>query len=99
MRCLDTGFHAGIWNSAPVARISPPDKNNSDMKSFLPILIRMVLVFAVLFGLQYLIPYYLLTPAGILAGAFLLKTSDDRPLAWGVLAGSVVFGVFAYLWS
>lgn len=67
------------------------------MKSILPILIRTVLVFAVLFGLQYLIPYYLLAPAGILAGLFLLKTGDDRPLAWGVLAGSIVFGIFAFV--
>ena len=66
------------------------------MKSFLPTLLRAVLTFAVFAGLQYLIPYYLLAIGGIAAGAFMLKTSDDRPLAIGILAGSIAFAIFAY---
>lgn len=75
--------------------ISPPT-NRSDMKSIVPILVRAVLTFVIFAALQYLIPYYLLALGGIAAGFFMLKTSDDRPLAIGVLAGSIVFAVFAY---
>ena len=67
------------------------------MKSIVPILIRTVLTFGIFCGLQYLIPWYLLALGGAAAGLFMLKTSDDRPLAIGVLAGSIVFAVFAYL--
>ena len=66
------------------------------MSSFLPTLLRTVVVFAVFCGLQYLIPYYLLAIGGVVVGVFMLKTSDDRPLALGVLIGSVVFAGFAY---
>lgn len=66
------------------------------MKSFVPILIRAVVTFAVFCGLQYIIPYYLLAVGGIAGGIFMLKTSDDRPLALGVLTGSIAFGIFAY---
>ena len=65
------------------------------MKSLIPTLIRAVLVFAVFCGLQYIIPYYFLGAGGVIAGLFMLKTSDDRPLALGVLIGSIVFAVFA----
>ena len=68
----------------------------SDMKSFVPTLVRTVIIFAVFCGLQYIIPYYLLALGGIIAGAFMLKTGDDRPLALGVLIGSVAFAIFAY---
>ncbi len=67
------------------------------MKSIVPTLLRAVLTFGVFCGLQYLIPYYLLALGGVAAGFFMLKTSDDRPLAIGVLIGSLVFLVFAYL--
>jgi hypothetical protein len=66
------------------------------MKSFLPILLRTVLVFAVAFGLQFLIPWYFLAVGGLVAGFFLLKTSNDRVAALGMLIGSAAFGVFAY---
>lgn len=66
------------------------------MKSFLPIALRTLVVFAVHCGLQYLIPWYLLAGAGVAAGFFLLKTSDNRPMALGMLVGSVAFGIFAY---
>ena len=67
------------------------------MNSIVPILIRAVLTFGIFCGLQYLIPWYLLALGGAAAGLFMLKTSDDRPLAIGVLAGSIAFAVFAYL--
>ncbi len=66
------------------------------MKSILPTLLRAVITFGVFCALQYLIPYYLLALGGVAAGFFMLKTSDDRPLAIGVLAGSIVFAIFAY---
>ena len=66
------------------------------MKSFFPILLRVVLVFAVACGLQYIIPWFYLAPGGIAAGIFLLKTSDDRVAALGMIIGSVAFGIFAY---
>ncbi len=67
------------------------------MKSIIPILVRAVLTFGIFCALQYLIPYYLLALGGIAAGVFMLKTSDDRALAIGVLTGSIIFAVFAYL--
>ncbi|GAB4497472.1 MAG: hypothetical protein OHK0019_31160 [Saprospiraceae bacterium] len=66
------------------------------MKSILPTLLRAVITFGVFCALQYLIPYYLLALGGVAAGFFMLKTSDDRPLAIGLLAGSIMFAVFAY---
>jgi hypothetical protein len=70
--------------------------NNPDMKSFFPILLRVVGVFAVACAVQYIIPWYLLAAFGVAAGFFMLKTSDDRATALGVLIGSIVFGIFAY---
>lgn len=67
------------------------------MKSIVPILVRTVLTFGIFCALQYLIPYYLLALGGIAAGVFMLKTSDDRALAIGILTGSIVFAVFAWL--
>lgn len=69
------------------------------MKTIGNILLRAVIVFAVMAVLQYLIIYYLLAGAGIVAGIFLLTTSNDRPLAIGVLIGSVAFAIFAYVMS
>ena len=69
------------------------------MKMLWPIITRIAVVFAVLFGLQFLIPYYILVVAGILAGGFMLKMSDDKPLAWGILIGSILLGVFAYFYG
>ena len=69
------------------------------MKMIWPVALRTVLVFAVFLGLQFQIPYYFLVGGGLLAGAFMLKTSDDRALALGLLIGSAVFGVFAYLYG
>lgn len=67
------------------------------MKSFLPIFLRSLLTFAVAFGLQFFIPWYLLAIGGVFAGFFMLKTSDDRLSALGLLIGSITFAIFAYL--
>lgn len=69
------------------------------MKLLLPVLVRIAVVFVAFLGLQFIIPYYFLVAGGLLAGGFMLKTSDDRPLALGLLIGSVVFGVFANLYG
>ena len=66
------------------------------MKSVFPVALRVIIVFAVACGLQYLIPWYLLAPAGLVAGFFMLKTGSDRNMALGMLIGSIAFGVFAY---
>jgi hypothetical protein len=66
------------------------------MKSLISILIRTVVTFLIFCALQYIIPWYLLAPAGIVAGFFMLKTSDDRNTALGVLIGSIAFTIFAY---
>ncbi len=57
---------------------------------------RILLFFALACVLQYVIPWYFLAGGGVVAGFFMLKTSDDRSTALGMLIGSVVFGVFAY---
>lgn len=62
----------------------------------LPTLLRVVATFAIFCALQYIIPYYLLAIGGIVAGFFMLKTSDDRPMALGMLIGSIIFAVFAF---
>lgn len=69
------------------------------MKLFLPVLLRIATVFAAFLALQFIIPYYFLVAGGLITGGFMLKTSDDRPLSLGLLIGSVVFGVFAYLYG
>jgi drug/metabolite transporter superfamily protein YnfA len=67
------------------------------MKNILPIALRVVGTFVAFCALQYIIPYYLLALAGIVGGFFMLQTSNDRPLALGILIGSIVFAVFAYV--
>ncbi|MFN0035563.1 MAG: hypothetical protein ACKVUS_10875 [Saprospiraceae bacterium] len=69
------------------------------MKSLLPILLRAVVVFVVACVLQYFIPWFFLSAGGTAAGLFMLKTSDDRAAALGMLIGSVAFGIFAYAMS
>lgn len=69
------------------------------MRIVWPVIIRTAIVFLAFTGLQFIIPYYLLVGAGLLAGGFMYKTSDDKPLALAVLIGSAVFGVFAYLYG
>jgi len=69
------------------------------MSPFFATLLRTVLVFGSFLGIQYFIPYYLLVIGGLLAGVFILNTSNDRPTGLGLIIGSVLFGVFAYLWG
>jgi hypothetical protein len=66
------------------------------MPSFVSILLRTAATFAVFCLVQYIIPWYLLAIGGIATGAFMMKTSDDRPTSLGILIGSAVFAVFAY---
>ena len=69
------------------------------MQILWPVLLRTALVFLAFLGLQFIIPYYFLVSGGVLAGGFMFKTSDDRPLALGLLIGSVLFGIFAFLYG
>ncbi len=66
------------------------------MNEFLKIALRVVVTFGVLCAVQYFIIWYLIAPATVAAGVFLLKTGDDRPTALGVLIGGIVFGIFAW---
>ena len=66
------------------------------MQTLIPTLLRIAGSFLVFCVIQYVIPWYLLAPAGIVAGFFMLKTSDDRPMSLGVLIGSIAFAIFAY---
>lgn len=65
----------------------------------LNIIIRIAATFAAFCAIQYIVPYYFLAFAGVIGGFFLLKTSDDRPLALGVLIGSILFAIFAFAMS
>lgn len=65
------------------------------MNSFLKIALRALLTFGVLCAVQYIIPYYLIAVAAIVAGFFMLKTGDDRETALGILVGGIAFGIFA----
>lgn len=76
-----------------------PGQKNIAMKTLWPIVTRIALVFAVMFGLQFLIPYYILVVAGILAGGFMLRIGEDKALAWGLLIGSILLGIFAYFYG
>jgi hypothetical protein len=69
------------------------------VKDIIPILIRAAFTFVAFLVLQYKIPYYFLVLGGVGTAAFLWKTSDDRQLTLGVLAGSVLFGIFAFLYG
>lgn len=62
----------------------------------IPVFLRILGTFAVFCAVQYVIPWYLLAPAGVVAGFFMLKTSDDRPMSLGILIGSIAFAIFAY---
>lgn len=69
------------------------------MSPFFATLLRTVLVFGSFLGIQYFVPYYFLAIGGILGGAFVLKTSDDRPTGLALIIGSILFAIFAYLWG
>lgn len=67
------------------------------MAPIFPTLLRIVATFAIFCALQYIIPYYLLVIGGVVTGLFMIKTSDDRALALGILIGSILFGIFAFI--
>ena len=95
----------GVWSAEYGVRnteyceIRGIQNMNDIMKMLWPVLLRIAFVFVVFLGLQFIIPYYFLVGGGVLAGGFMYKTSDDRPLALALLIGSVLFGVFAYLYG
>jgi hypothetical protein len=69
------------------------------MNAVFSIALRAAFTFVAFLVIQYLIPYYFLATGGLLAGVFLWKTGDDKALAFGLMIGSAVFGVFAYLYG
>jgi hypothetical protein len=69
------------------------------MQSFFPTALRAAFTFVAFVALQYMIPYYLLVLGGLGAGAFMWKTGDDRALAFGLMIGSALFGVFAFFFG
>jgi hypothetical protein len=69
------------------------------MNAVFSVLVRAAFTFVAFLLIQYLIPYYFLVGGGLLAGLFLWKTSDDKALTYGILIGSLVFGIFAGLFG
>ncbi|MGI9158115.1 MAG: hypothetical protein ACR2K1_00025 [Saprospiraceae bacterium] len=69
------------------------------MNSLFSIAVRALFTFVAFLALQYIIPYYFLAIGGLLAGIFIWKTGDDKALAFGLMIGSAVFGVFAYYYG
>ena len=69
------------------------------MNFYISVLIRAAFTFVAFLVIQYLIPYYLLVAGGLIAGFFLWRTGTDKALAFGMLAGSIVFGLFAFLYG
>ena len=67
------------------------------MKDLFSIIVRAAFTFVAFAVIQYMVPYYLLVAGGVAAGFFLLKTGDDRALALGILIGSILFGIFAFV--
>lgn len=69
------------------------------MQNAFSILVRAAFTFVAFLIIQYLIPWYFLVGGGLVAGVFLWRTSTDRALGMGVMLGSAVFGVFAWLYG
>lgn len=69
------------------------------MNQAFAILVRAAFTFVAALIIQYVIPWYFLAAGGLLVGLFLWKTGDDRALGLGVVLGSVVFGIFAWLYG
>ncbi len=65
------------------------------MKDIFSIFVRAAFTFVAFTIIQYQVPYYFLVLGGLAAGFFMLKTSDDRPLALGILIGTGLFGAWA----
>jgi hypothetical protein len=69
------------------------------MNSLFSIAVRALFTFVAFAAIQFIIPYYYLVIGGLLAGLFIWKTGDDKALAFGLMIGSAVFGVFAYIYG
>jgi hypothetical protein len=67
------------------------------MKHLLSILLRAAFTFVAFLVIQYQVPYYILVFGGIAAGFFMLKTGEERTLSLGIISGSIVFGIFAFV--
>jgi hypothetical protein len=67
------------------------------MKNLFSIIVRAAFTAVALAVIEYQIPYYFLVFGGLAAGFFMLKTSDDRELSIGILAGTILFGVYAFV--
>ena len=69
------------------------------MNNLFSIAVRALFTFVAFLAIQFIIPYYYLAIGGLLAGIFIWKTGDDKALAFGLMIGSAVFGVFAYVYG
>jgi len=69
------------------------------MNQIFSILVRAAFTFVAFLAIQYVFHYMVLVAAGFLGSLFFWKMNDDRVLGIGVLIGTVVFGVFAYLYG
>jgi hypothetical protein len=69
------------------------------MKQAIPIAIRAAFTFVALTVIAFKIPYYLLMIGGLAAGLFVWKTSDDRALSLGIVIGSILFGIFEFIYG
>jgi hypothetical protein len=67
------------------------------MKDLFSILVRAAFTFVAFSIIQYTIPWYFLAAGGIAAGFFMLKIGEDRSSGIGILAGSILFGIFAFV--
>lgn len=69
------------------------------MNQLFSVLVRAAFTFVAFLALQYVFHYLVLVAAGLLGSFFFWKVNDDRSTGLGVLIGSVVFAVFAYLYG
>jgi hypothetical protein len=59
--------------------------------------VRAAFTFVAFAVIQFQIPPHFLVIGGLVGGFFMLKTSDDRALSWGILSGTTLFAVYAFL--
>jgi hypothetical protein len=69
------------------------------MNQIFSILVRAAFTFVAFLAIQYVFHYMVLVAAGLLGSLFFWKMNDDRVMGLGVMIGTVVFGVFAYLYG
>jgi hypothetical protein len=72
-------------------------KHHFCMKDWFSILVRTLFTFVAFSVIQFQIPPHFLVIGGLLGGFFALKTTDDRPLGLGVLIGTVLFAIYAFV--